>query len=239
MKCSQTVQRPTSEEVALAARVWFVERVKKAIAEQGQCLVSLAGGSTPKRLYELLAETDEGAIEWSKVHLFWGDERDVPHDHVDSNYRMVRVALLDRLKFSKPVVHRIPTGDQSPDRAAREYELSMREFARGGPFRFDIVLLGLGDDAHTASLFPETTALSITDRWVVANQVEKLSTTRVTLTAPILNSAKSVAFLVCGSSKQWAIDKVRGPRHVPYLYPAQLIRPDGELWWFIDEAIKV
>lgn len=239
MKCSQTVQRPTSDEVALAARTWFVERTKQAIAARGKCLVSLSGGSTPKRLYELLAELGDGEIDWPNVHLFWGDERDVRLDHVDSNYRMVRQALLDRLKTSKPVVHRIPTGDQPADRAAREYELRMREFARGAPFHFDMVLLGLGDDAHTASLFPETMALGITDRWVVANQIEKLSTTRVTLTAPILNAARSVAFLVCGSNKQWAIDKVRGPLQNPNLYPAQLIQPDGELWWFIDDAIKV
>ncbi len=239
MKCSQTVQLPNSEAVAMAARTWFVERVQQAIVERGRCLVSLSGGSTPKRLYELLAELGDGEIEWPKVHLFWGDERDVRLDHVDSNYRMVRQALLDRLKTSKPVVHRIPTGDQTPDRAAREYELRMREFARGAPFHFDIVLLGLGDDAHTASLFPDTTALTITDRWVVANQVEKLATTRVTLTAPILNAARSVAFLVCGSSKQWAIDKIRGAVRNPNLYPAQLIQPEGELWWFVDEAIKV
>jgi 6-phosphogluconolactonase len=238
-KFSQTIQRPNSEEVALAARAWFVERARTAIAERGTCLVSLSGGSTPKRLYELLAELREGALDWTKIHLFWGDERDVPLDHVDSNYRMVRQALLDRLKESKPVVHRIPTGEQSADRAAREYELRMREFARGAPFRFDVVLLGLGDDAHTASLFPESMAINITDRWVVANQVEKLSTTRITLTAPIFNAARSVAFLVCGASKQWAIDRIRGPIHNPLLYPAQLIQPEGELCWFVDEAIKV
>jgi 6-phosphogluconolactonase len=238
-KLSQTVQRPNSEEVALAARTWFVERARNAIAERGQCLVSLSGGSTPKRLYELLAELDDGVIDWPKVHLFWGDERNVPLDHIDSNYRMVRQALLDRLKDSKPVVHRIPTGDQPVDRAAREYELRMREFARGAPFRFDVVLLGLGDDAHTASLFPESMALNITDRWVVANQVEKLATTRITLTAPIFNAARNVAFLVCGSSKQWAIDRIRGSIYNPTAYPAQLIQPDGELWWFVDEAIKV
>jgi 6-phosphogluconolactonase len=239
MKCSRTVQRPTAEDVALAARDWFVERTRLAIAERGKCLVALSGGTTPKRLYELLADLDDGEIDWTKVHLFWGDERNVPLDHIDSNYRMVRQALLDRLKSAKPIVHRIPTGDQSPDRAAREYELRMREFAQGAPFHFDIVLLGLGDDAHTASLFPETLALAITDRWVVANQVEKLSTTRVTLTAPILNAARSVAFLACGPSKQWAIDRVRGEKQNPVLYPAQLIQPSGELWWFLDEAIKV
>jgi len=239
MKSFHTVQRSTAEEVALAARDWFVEHANQAIVQRGRCLVALSGGSTPKRLYELLAELDEGTIDWSKVHLFWGDERDVPLDHIDSNYRMVRQALLDRLKNSKPIVHRIPTGDQPPDRAAREYELRMREFARGAPFHFDIVLLGLGDDAHTASLFPETLALTITDRWVVANQVEKLSTTRLTLTAPILNAALNVAFLVCGSSKQWAIDKVRGKTDHPTLYPAQLIQPVGELWWFLDASIKV
>ena len=238
MKPSHTVQRTTSDEVAFAARDWFVERTKQAIAERGKCLVSLSGGSTPKRLYELLSQLEPGAIDWPKVHLFWGDERDVPLDHVDSNYRMVKQSLLDRLGDCKPVVHRIPTGGQPADQAAREYELKMREFSRGAPFHFDVVLLGLGDDAHTASLFPETLALSVSDRWVAANYVEKLSATRVTLTAPILNEARNVAFLVCGPSKQWAIDKVRGPCRNPFLYPAQLIEPAGELWWFIDSTLK-
>lgn len=239
MKSTHKVQRPTFEEVAVAARDWFVTQAQKAIAERGKCIVALSGGSTPKRLYELLAEVDEGSIDWEKIHLFWGDERVVPANHADSNYRMVRVALLDRLKDSMPKVYRIPTGQQAADRAAREYELIMREFACGATFHFDIVLLGIGDDAHTASLFPETHALTVTDRWVVANHVEKLSTTRVTLTAPVLNSANHVAFLVCGSSKQWAIDKILGTNRNPTLYPAQLIHPSGELWWFIDEAIKL
>jgi len=239
MKSSHHVQLPTAEDVAVAARDWFVEQCQQAIAARGKCIVALSGGSTPKRLYELLSELSEGMIDWPKVHLFWGDERDVPANHSQSNYRMVREALLDRLKAAKPVVYRIPTGQQSVERAAREYELMMREFACGARFQFDVVLLGLGDDAHTASLFPETIALTITDRWVVANQVLKLSTNRVTMTAPVLNSARHVAFLVCGSNKQWAIDKIMGATRNPTLYPAQLIQPEGELWWFTDESLKM
>lgn len=239
MKKTHIVQRPSPEDVAMAARDWFVERCRQSIVERGRCIAALSGGSTPKRLYELLSELNDGDIDWPKVHLFWGDERDVSANHADSNYRMVKESLLDRLTTSKPLVYRIPTGNQSTDRAAREYELIMREFTGGGPFYFDIVLLGLGEDAHTASLFPETMALSITDRWAVANQVEKLSTMRVTLTAPVLNSSQNVAFLVCGESKQWAIDKIRGPHRNPRLYPAQLIQPIGDLWWFVDSAIKI
>ncbi len=239
MKNSHHVQFPTAEDVAVAARDWFVDRCKQAIDARGKCIVALSGGSTPKRLYELLSEVSEGTIDWPKVHLFWGDERDVPANHAQSNYRMVREALLDRLTAAKPAVYRIPTGQQSVERAAREYELKMREFACGAPFQFDVVFLGLGDDAHTASLFPETLALTITDRWVVANQVLKLSTNRVTMTAPILNAARHVAFLVCGSNKQWAIDKIQGATRNPNLYPAQLIQPEGELWWFTDESLKM
>ena len=239
MKSCHLVQQPTSEDVAVAARDWFVERCADAIAARGKCIVALSGGSTPKRLYELLSEVEEGVIDWAKVHLFWGDERDVPANHADSNYRMVREALLNRLTTKKPTVYRIPTGQQPVERAAREYELKMREFACGAPFHFDVVFLGLGDDAHTASLFPETLALTITDRWVVANQVPKLSTNRVTLTAPILNSARHVAFLVCGANKQWAIDKIQGATRNPALYPAQLIQPEGQLWWFTDESLKM
>lgn len=239
MKSSHLVQQPTSEDVAVAARDWFVERCAEAIAARGKCIVALSGGSTPKRLYELLSEVEVGAIDWTRVHLFWGDERDVPANHADSNFRMVREALLNRLTTQKPTVYRIPTGQQPVERAAREYELKMREFACGGPFHFDVVFLGLGEDAHTASLFPETLALTITDRWVVANQVLKLSTNRVTLTAPILNSARHVAFLVCGANKQWAIDKIQGAIRNPTLYPAQLIQPEGQLWWFTDESLKM
>jgi len=226
----------TPEQVALAARNWFVSVAIMSILQRGQCVVALSGGSTPKRLYQLLAELPVGLIDWSKVHLFWGDERNVPCDHPDSNFKMVREALLDRIAGGKPIVHAIPTDGLTPAEAALEYERTMRSLAGPNPFVFDVVLLGLGDDAHTASLFPDTTALKILNRWVVENEVPKLNTTRITLTATILNASRHTAFLVCGASKQWALGKIHSAERNSNLYPAQLIRPVGDLWWFMDEA---
>lgn len=233
---SHSIIQSTPEQVALAARNWFVSIAIMSILQRDRCLVALSGGSTPKRLYQLLAELPEGLIDWSRVHLFWGDERNVPSDHPDSNYRMVREALLDRIVGEKPVVHAIPTDGSTPCEAANNYERTMRSIAGSSPFVFDIVLLGLGDDAHTASLFPETAALKVTNRWAIENEVPKLNTTRISLTAPILNSSRNTAFLVCGESKQWALGKIHSAERNATLYPAQLIRPIGDLWWFLDEA---
>lgn len=231
-----TIVSANPEAVAVAARDWFVAKCNEAIQRRGVCWVALSGGSTPKRLYELLAELPIGTIEWSDVVLCWGDERNVGPEHADSNFRMVKQALLDRLTSSLPTVHRIPCGELPAETAADRYEELLRSRAENEVLRFDIVLLGLGDDAHTASLFPETTALSESSRWVVANFVSKLNTTRVTMTADILNAGRDVAFLVCGISKRWALDKIFGNERNSQLYPAQLINPQGQLWWFLDEA---
>ncbi len=232
----ETIVLPDSESMAMRARDWLVERCHQAIASRGRCMVALSGGSTPKRLYELLAELPEKSIDWSKVVLLWGDERDVGEDHPDSNFRMVRVALLDRLDGVRPQALPIPCGKQSASQAADAYEATLKALAIDGDLKIDIVFLGLGDDAHTASLFPETSAISVKDRWVVANEVPKLKTTRVTLTEPIINNAHHVAFLVCGANKRWALDKIHGSERNPNLYPSQLIQPAGKLWWFLDQA---
>ena len=231
-----TLVLPDSESMALQARNWLVERCRESIATRGRCLVALSGGSTPKRLYELLADLPANSIDWSKVVLLWGDERDVGEDHPDSNFRMVRMALLDRLAGDLPQALPIPCGKQLASQAADEYETTLKGLAIDGELKIDIVFLGLGDDAHTASLFPETSAILVKDRWVVANEVAKLKTTRVTLTEPIINNAHHVAFLVCGASKRWALDKIHGPERNPSLYPSQLIQPAGKLWWFLDQA---
>jgi 6-phosphogluconolactonase len=230
------VVREDPERVAFAAREWFIDRCLAAIRRRGRCLVALAGGSTPKRLYELLAELPAGTLPWSKLTLFWGDERDVGEEHPDSNFGMVSAAWLRRLGQEQPRYHRIPCGQQPAAAAAEEYERLLRGYAEDGRLSFDIVLLGLGDDAHTASLFPGTTALSETDRWVVANDVPQHRTTRITLTAPILNQARHVAFLVCGANKGSALMQVFGEVVDPRQYPAQLIEPAGECRWFFDAA---
>ena len=245
----QTIVKPNAEEVATAATEWLIETIRECIAARGQCSIALSGGSTPKRLYQLIAENETKSVDWSKVTLIWGDERNVPHDHVDSNFRMVREAWLDRLEPKSnptyvPNILPVTINVKAPERAAAEYEKQLRKLLNGEdeggdkdiPL-IDIVLLGLGDDAHTASLFPETEALKESGRLFVANFVPKFSGYRLTLTAPIINAARNIAFLVCGASKRRAVDVVlHGPRH-PDEYPAQLIEPKlGRLWWFLDTA---
>jgi 6-phosphogluconolactonase len=243
----QTIVKTNAEDVALAAKDWLIETIQESIAARGHCTIALSGGSTPKRLYQLLAESSLDDLDWSKVVLIWGDERNVPHNHVDSNYKMVREAWLDRIDprngHQLPQAFPVQISVNSPDRAAAEYELQIRraidskgEFANDFP-PIDIVLLGLGDDAHTASLFPETDALEETNRLFVANYVPKFAAYRLTLTAPMINAARNVAFLVCGISKRPALEVVlHGPRY-PSEYPAQLVEPKhGRLLWFLDTA---
>lgn len=245
----QTIVKPNAEEVAIAATEWLIETISECIAARGFCSIALSGGSTPKRLYQLIAENESKSIDWSRVTLIMGDERNVPHEHVDSNYRMVREAWLDRLDpvaMPKSVPKLLPVAIHinSPERAAAEYEKAIRAALLVNTDEedaeipaIDIVLLGLGDDAHTASLFPETDALKESHRLFVANFVPKFSAYRLTLTAPMINAARNIAFLVCGPSKRPAVDVVlHGPRH-PDEYPAQLIEPKhGRLWWFLDTA---
>ena len=245
----QTIVKPNAEEVAIAATEWLMETIRECIAARGSCSIALSGGSTPKRLYQLIAENEFKSIDWSRVTLIWGDERNVPHDHVDSNYLMVREAWLDRIDVranpkSMPNILPVQIHPKSPERAAAEYEATIRralstdeDKVSGDIPSIDVVLLGLGDDAHTASLFPETEALNETHHLFVANFVPKFSAYRLTLTAPMINAARNIAFLVCGGSKRPAVDVVlHGPRH-PDEYPAQLIEPKlGRLWWFLDTA---
>lgn len=222
-----------------AAAAYATECYNAAISDHGYFAVALSGGSTPRALFELLAVPENAQhIGWSKVHVFWGDERTVPPDHPDSNYRMAKEALLDFVALPASNVHRI-SGELEPVRAAAEYEQTLRSFfaKRAGKTRFDLILLGMGDDGHTASLFPDTEALNETERLVVANHVPKLDTWRITLTAPVINDAAHVAFLVAGAGKAAVLKRVlQGPRQ-PHKLPSQLIQPvDGELVWLLDKA---
>jgi 6-phosphogluconolactonase len=195
----------------------------------------LAGGSTPKATYEVLARDYAGKLDWSRVHVFFGDERTVPPDHEDSNYRMAHEALLSRVPAGS--VHRM-RGELPPGEAAAAYEEELREFfGPDGVPAFDLILLGLGGDGHTASLFPETSALDVTDRWVVANPVLKLETTRLTLTLPVINAARAVTFLVAGEGKAGALKEILEGDADPRAYPAKFIRPEGgDLIWMVDRA---
>jgi 6-phosphogluconolactonase len=208
-----------------------------ALAAKGPFRVSLSGGSTPKALYELLASDEfKGRFPWKQVSWYWGDERFVPHDHPESNYRMVREAMLSKAPVPPENIHPIPT-DGTPEEAAREYERTLqRAYGRAtlDPSRplFDIMLLGLGADGHTASLLPGDPALEERERWVVPVSHGRPEI-RITKTLPVIDSSRYVAFLVAGRSKATALAAVRaGDTRLP----AARVRPVGELIWFVDRA---
>ena len=221
------------EKLAEAAARAFVEKAAKAIAERGRFAVALAGGSTPKATYKVLARDHARDVGWPNVHVFFGDERTVPPDHEDSNYRMAREALLDHVPVGS--VHRM-RGELPPDEAAALYEEELLAFFEEEPPVLDLVMLGIGGDGHTASLFPETSALEVTDRLAVANPVPKLDTTRVTLAAPVLNAARDINFLVAGEDKAEALKEILEGDADPREYPAKLIQPSGGPTWMVDRA---
>lgn len=228
----------TPNDVAYAAAQRFVDLVNDCIQRKGFFCVALAGGTTPRRLYELLAtDAFKDKIDWSRTHIFFGDERAVPADHPDSNFRMANEALLKKVSIPLENVHSM-TGAGDVVENARNYERELRDFFSTSEWPgFDLVLLGLGKDAHTASLFPETAALQERRLWVVANWVEELSSYRLTLTAPAINAAANVEFLVTGADKAVALAAVlEGPVDTKRL-PAQLVQPPkGNLSWIVDAA---
>jgi 6-phosphogluconolactonase len=213
----------------------IVEQAGKMIALQGKFSLALSGGSTPKALYSLLSGDDyRDKIDWASVHLYFGDERCVPPDSAESNYRMARETLLDRAPIPPANVHRI-RGEIDPHEAAKEYgELLKADFGDGG---IDLTLLGMGDDGHTASLFPHTEALKESKHRCAANWVEKMKTWRVTMTYPFLNRSESVIIMVAGASKASRVEEIlQGPRDSDRL-PIQGIAPQsGKLTWILDAA---
>lgn len=224
-----------------AAADEFVHAAREAVARHGRFFVALSGGSTPRGLYQLLASPAyHQQVDWARAYVFWGDERCVPPTDAESNYRMARESLLFHVPVPHEHVYRMPGDNPDPVAAAAIYEQALRRGFALGPGerpRFDLILLGMGPDGHTASLFPHTAALHVTDRWVVANAVEKLHATRLTLTLPVLNSAARVMFLVAGTDKADALAAVlEGPRR-PDDVPAQLIAPEhGDILWLVDTA---
>ncbi|MDZ4865084.1 MAG: 6-phosphogluconolactonase [Gemmatimonadota bacterium] len=236
---------PTSDDLASAAADRFVSAADDAIRASGRFAVALSGGATPKRVYARLAtEPYVSRVEWSRVHWFWGDERCVPPDDPASNYRMASDALLDRIPILEATVHRI-RGEDHPAVAAAAYEQTLREtFATpaGAPqrtprARFDLVLLGMGANGHTASLFPGMTAVRERERWVMAEYVEAVSMWRVTLTPLLLNAASDVMFLVAGPEKAAMLHRVLEGPYQPNALPAQAIVPaDGHPLWLVDAA---
>ena len=235
---------PGVDALMEAAAERVVNRAAAAIGASGRFSIALSGGSTPKGLYELLATPRYARrIDWSHVHVFWGDERCVPPDDPASNYRMTREALLDHVPVVPSNVHRI-RGDDPPAAAAAAYEEELRRVfsTPDGPPRetpgacFDLILLGMGDNGHTASLFPGLTAVRESKRWVVAEYVPEVSMWRVTLTPPVINAAADVVFLVSGPGKAPMLHRVLEGPHKPDPLPAQAIEPRGGATWLVDVA---
>ncbi len=228
------------DQLAQAAADLFV-RLSREDPTREQFTVALSGGSTPRKFHALLAASPQvEQVDWSKVEFYWGDERFVPPDHPDSNYRMARETLLQALPIRPDQVHPVPTETGDAAQAAAVYEADIRRgfnLMPGQWPRFDLILLGMGPDGHTASLFPHTTALQVRDRLVVSNEVPQLQTTRITLTAPVLNAAANVAFVVGGADKADALVAVLEGSPQPEEYPSQLVQPSaGNLYWLLDEA---
>jgi 6-phosphogluconolactonase len=229
---------PDSAGFVAGAAEFICTVAVEAIARRGRFTIALAGGGTPRPIYARLAAADlAGRIDWPHVHVFFGDERCVPPDDARSNYRMASEALLDHVPLPPENVHRI-RGEDDPPLAALAYELEIqRLFRASAPPAFDLICLGMGDNGHTASLFPGTAALREQVRWVVPQYVEVMKTWRVTFTAPLINAAQQVAFLVEGAGKAemlWSI--LEGP-YQPDVVPAQLIQtPSGQVHWLADAA---
>jgi 6-phosphogluconolactonase len=214
---------------------FVVARAKVCIEQSGRFTIALSGGSSPKRLYELLAsDAYRKRIDWKKVYFFFGDERYVPEDHANSNFLMVKKSLFVPLNVSSEQIFAVNTSLQPSD-AAIDYEQRIRMHFHDNDCRFDLILLGLGDNSHTASLFPHTSVLHEEHALVKEIYVQEVSMYRITFTAPLINAAQCVAFLVYGSSKAEAVANIlKGPVNIDD-YPAQLINPeDGELHWFMD-----
>jgi len=231
----------TPEQLAFAAAERFVARAHEFHGEAHRFSVALAGGRTPRRVYELLA-TDQfnSRVAWHQLHLFFGDERSVPQDHPESNYAMAYETLISKVAIPPKNVFRI-IGEGNPDENARAYENQLRTFFAGQAWpRFDLVFLGMGGDGHTASLFPGSEALNEKTKWVVATRLHRVSQDRITLTVPAFNHAALVMFLVTGKEKAARIAEVLRGQPTPNRLPAQLIRPgdetDGAHEWLIDRG---
>lgn len=244
---------PTIAELNRFAAEKFVETANDSIEKRGRFAVALAGGSTPKSLYRLLSgDKFKDKINWGKVCFFFGDERNVLPDAPESNFRMANENLFKPLQINENNIFRWKTELRNAEEIARDYEKKLRTFfhpdiyprnAAKGSDSFDLILLGMGADGHTASLFPFTDALKIAEGegWVkiaVANPVEKLNATRLTLTFPIINNAKNVIFLVAGAEKAETLREVLEGDFAPEKLPSQNVKPkDGNLFWLLDKNV--
>jgi 6-phosphogluconolactonase len=231
---------PDANAIAQTAAAEFLDAAQQAVRGKGSFSVALAGGSTPKALYGLLATNPllQAKVPWSKIQFFFGDERHVPPDDAESNYRMAKEAMFAKAPVDPKQVHRIRGENPNAAEAAEEYEAELREcfqLKAGQLPRFDLVLLGMGPEGHTASLFPGTKALKEEHRLVVSNWVGKFYTDRITLTPPVFNNAARVMFLVHGAEKSPALKAVLEGPYEPDQLPGQIIRPaTGKVVWLVD-----
>jgi 6-phosphogluconolactonase len=233
---------PDAAALARRAATYFVEMTGEAVAGRGRARIAISGGNTPRAAFQLLADPSQpwrGRMPWDKLDLYWVDERTVPPDHPDSNYRMTREALLDHVPLRPEQIHRME-GELEPAVAAARYESMLRDTFRlegAESPRFDLVALGMGDDGHTASLFPHTAAIHEMNRLVTANQVPQKDTWRITLTWPVIDHASSVFFLIAGADKAEILKEVLTGPHDPERLPSQLIWPaSGILTLILDHA---
>jgi 6-phosphogluconolactonase len=230
----------TPQDLFQAAAEEVIRAATSAVAERGRFTIALSGGSTPKSMYTLIAANASTSLPWDRMFFFWGDERHVPPDDPESNYRMAKEALLSKVPVPAANIFRVLTENPDAAAAAEAYEQTLRKFFAVAPGEFphfDLILLGLGPDGHTASLFPETAALREKARLVVANWVEKFEASRITFTLPLLNAARCVAFLVSGMDKAAVLHEVLEGSAPAEKYPSKLVQPsEGKLIWFVDRA---
>lgn len=225
-----------AEELVAAAAELLIATAEESVADSGRFVLALSGGSTPKALYRALAAPPlRDRVPWQQTTVLWGDERYVASTDADSNQRMARESLLDHLDLAVSQVLPFPTEADDPQADAAAYEATLRAALSGDPPEIDLVLLGMGPDGHTASLFPGTTALDEQERVVAATYVEKLAAWRLTMTLPLINHARVAAFLVAGADKAEAARSVLNPRPDEDVLPAALINP-GRLYWLLDAA---
>jgi 6-phosphogluconolactonase len=223
----------TADELVRAVADALVSEMAEVLAHQEVFRLALSGGNTPRALYRLLAQEYRQGVGWQHVHLFWGDERYVPHDHHASNYRMARETLIEPLNIPLRNIHPMPTDKPNPHEAAARYEQELRHFFGMQP-NFDLILLGMGTDGHTASLFPGTPALQERTRWVTVGEAPSEPRIRLTLTLPVLNAAHTVYFVVTGEDKAQAVRRILIEQEP---LPAALVQPEqGELIWWLDSA---
>jgi len=230
----------TPQELFAAAAEEVLHATNEAVKQRGRFTIALSGGSTPKSLFNLLATNARNSLPWDRMFFFWGDERHVPPNDPESNYRMADAAMLSKVPVPAGNVFRMLAENPDAAAAAEAYEQTLRKFFQLNPGEFphfDLILLGMGPDGHTASLFPGTAGLQEKSRLVIANWVEKLKTHRLSLTLPVLNAARGVAFLVSGTEKASALRAVLEDNVPGEQYPSKLVQPkDGKLIWFLDRA---